>query len=133
MYLICNNCGRVHDSRNLKSTEEEYRCTTPGCNTNLFEIDEMMVPIITILWEKGYDTTSCCSGHYNGDAVNVPYIALDKSAEESILELPEGFEKTILKDSIIIEPIQKECPSMQEVLERNKKLLIWAETLKPLE
>ena len=59
------------------------RCPRTECTTaELIEIDDFMVPLIMTLWEKGYDTKACCSGHItntseilkDGDDV---YIAFD--------------------------------------------------------
>lgn len=134
MFYICNNCNRVHESRHLKSANDgTYCCTTPGCRNVLFEIDELMIPVITSLWEKGYETLACCSGHYNGNVANVPYIIFDTSAEESLREPPKEFTFRKTEGGIILEPLERKIPDMVTILRRNKTLLEWIPTLVDIE
>lgn len=134
MFYICNNCNRVHDARNLKTENNgSYCCTTPGCRNELFEIDELMVPVIIALWEKGYETKACCSGHYNGNAVNVPYIIFDDSSEKGLVKAPEEFTFRRTEGGIVLEPLERVVPNMVTILRRNKTLLEWLSGLDDIE
>ena len=41
-------------------------CLIYGCDGDVVEIDEDMVPIVNMLQSKGYSTKFCCSGHPDG-------------------------------------------------------------------
>ena len=60
--IMCEDCLTVFDST---SVEKLNSCPIHGCYGELFEIDELMIDIITNLRNKGYDTKYCCSGHWN--------------------------------------------------------------------
>ena len=71
----------------------------------IFECDELIAPVISMLNSKGFKTKYCCSGHINSychslsdiDGINNDncYIAFDMTKDELIsnkFTLPEGFE-----------------------------------------
>lgn len=106
----------------------KYYCSQPGCNRELLEMDEVIIPAIIKLWEKGYDTVSCCSGHFIGDTANVPYIIFSKTGRQDFQALPEGFWVKECEGGIILEPKNfTRIPDMHEILRRNDILLSWAE------
>lgn len=60
-YLLCLDCFSVYDAEFLKYPY----CPKINCdrNTELIELDELMIEPIKILNQKGYVTEYCCSGH----------------------------------------------------------------------
>ena len=62
---LCLECGEIYDSDWLfKRIRSEYiQCPKTNCVGTLFEVDELLLPTIKILNEKGYSTKFCCSGH----------------------------------------------------------------------
>lgn len=66
-YMMCKKCNTVFINNFLKPTTNEHvakHCPIVGCPSELFEIDEMMIPVIQGLIKKGIHTEFCCSGHY---------------------------------------------------------------------
>lgn len=74
MAYVCMDCYEVYDM------ELKY-CPKATCGgTEVVEIDDLMMPIIIELNQKGYCTDYCCSGHsYNYSA---PYVAFNRLIEE---------------------------------------------------
>ena len=60
--IMCEDCLTVFDSTSVGKLNS---CPIHGCYGELFEIDELMIDIVTNLRNKGYDTKYCCSGHWN--------------------------------------------------------------------
>lgn len=131
MVYVCSNCYRIHDGKNLaKDDDGKLYCSRPGCDCELVEIDEMIMPVILMLWEKGYDTVSCCSGHFSGNTYNVPYIIFAKTGRQDFFLLPEGFLLKECKGGKILEPENyTKIPDMHEIFKRNDNLLHWAEEI----
>ena len=65
MAYVCLECGEIY-------TEKMARCPKASCYGRVVEIDELMIPTIIALNDKGYVTDFCCSGHFYDR--NVPYI-----------------------------------------------------------
>ena len=63
-------------------------CPKVGCNGSMYEVDELMLPTIKILNEKGYTTKFCCSGHYY-HSNSSGYLWFEEWVE--LPNLPEGF------------------------------------------
>jgi hypothetical protein len=129
MTYVCNNCYRIHAEKSLaKDPDGKYYCSRPGCNMELIELDEIIAPVIIALWKKGYDTLSCCSGHYKGSSYNVPYIVFSERGRKDFENLPEGFVVNKCGTGVILEPEEfDEMPDMHTILKRNDELLYWAE------
>lgn len=74
------------------------------CSAELVDIDEVILPTIKLLNEKGYGTIYSCAGHTY--IKSNPYILFDKNTSENILKnleyfksiLPGGCEIKIFKD-----------------------------------
>lgn len=76
MAYLCMSCLQVYKD-NLK------HCPKADCYGKVEEIDELMLPIIKTLNEKGYKTDFCCSGHvYENKFGSCPYILLNDSIYE---------------------------------------------------
>jgi len=84
MATMCENCFEV-DSRKYKS-----RRTCKHCGGLLVQIDEMMLPTISLLNKKGYRTRFCCSGHVYDDFIH-PFL---------LFQTYVIFEKNIMLPSI---------------------------------
>lgn len=61
MFYMCNSCYHV-----VKYSSKHKNCKK--CGNLLFEIDEIMIPVIRILNKKGYKTEYCCSSHAYGSS-----------------------------------------------------------------
>jgi hypothetical protein len=66
MAYVCLECGEIY-------TERMERCPKASCYGEVAEVDELMIPTIIKLNDKGYITDYCCSGHFY-DKCSSPYI-----------------------------------------------------------
>ena len=78
MAYMCMGCYEVYDW-NMEM------CPKTGCEGNIVEIDELMLPIIKMLNQKGYITEYCCSGHVYGNGSS-SYICLREFVTEVLEE-----------------------------------------------
>ena len=96
MGYMCLSCYNefYKDGLNLQKSEGgSYRCPLVTCGSfNVVEIDDMILPIIKRLNQKGYITEYCCSGHDYEDNTNT-YIVFNIDTIPKII--PKGF---ILED-----------------------------------
>lgn len=69
MAYMCMGCYEVYD-RDLGY------CPKSTCLSEVVEIDDLMLPAIKMLNEKGYMTEFCCSGHVYDNGCNI-YVTLD--------------------------------------------------------
>ena len=79
---LCLECGEIYDSDRLNNNKlfEYIQCPKTNCVGTLIEVDELLLPTIKILNEKGYSTKFCCSGHYESQHPN-GYIAFEDWVE----------------------------------------------------
>lgn len=71
-FVMCTMCRKIFRKG---SKPKDYRNHREYCNGIIFEIDELMIPAISVLLEKNYVTIYCCSGHcYNDPPSPYPYI-----------------------------------------------------------
>jgi len=88
MATMCENCFEV-DSRKYKA---KRKCE--HCGGLLVQIDEMMLPTISLLNKKGYRTRFCCSGHVYDN----PYMFFETyicfESHVKLPSLPDGFHYT---------------------------------------
>lgn len=73
--LFCNKCHNFYEEtyikiddnglcyRQLNKISDKLECG--DCKNNLIEIDVEIAPLLTALWDKGYETLFSCSGHSN--------------------------------------------------------------------
>lgn len=92
MSYMCMGCYEVYD-RPLGY------CPKPSCYCDVVEIDELILPTIKILNEKGFCTTNCCSGHVYDNGCNI-YVAFNSflmdifnkdEINEMFKDLPTGW------------------------------------------
>ena len=87
----CSDCGEIYDSALLRTdlySAYNMPCPKTGCSGSMFEVDELMLPTIKILNEKGYTTKFCCSGHYY-HSPSSGYLWFEEWVE--LPNLPKGF------------------------------------------
>ena len=128
---LCLDCFEIYDSSflNIGNPYEEVGCPKAGCSGYVVEIDELMLPIITILNAKGYFTRYCCSGHYY-DCPNA-YIMFEDDVR--IPDVPEGFKKEIDRNHVTIRATiprgTHDFDYFPKILDNAKILLQWAKDL----
>lgn len=83
MAYLCLDCYETYKT-------DLSNCPKTSCNGHIVEIDELMLPIIMLLNQKGYITEHCCSGHIYDDCC-YPYVIFDSY-------LNEIFDENELKD-----------------------------------
>lgn len=76
MAYMCMGCYEVYD-RDLGY------CPKPACYCDVAEIDELILPAVKILNEKGFATTNCCSGHIYDNGCNI-YISFHRFLTEDL-------------------------------------------------
>ena len=99
MSYMCMGCYEVYD-RDLGY------CPKPSCYCDVVEIDELMLPTIKMLNEKGFFTTNCCSGHIYDNGCNIyisfhPFLLEDFSEDEikdMFKNLPSEWQLTFNKN-----------------------------------
>lgn len=129
---LCLNCGEVYDSSGLNINElmESVWCPKTNCCGTLIEIDELLIPTIKILNDKGYFTKFCCSGHYTGQHPRA-YIVFQEGID--IPFVPNGFKKEFFNNCISIESIthlrKPTFKDFYEICDNAKILLKWANKL----
>ena len=86
MAYMCMGCYEIYN-------EDLGVCPKANCAGTVVEIDELMLPAIRLLNQKGYLTAFCCSGHVydNGcDAhVILESLMLDIFEDEAIIKIKE--------------------------------------------
>ena len=128
MYL-CLNCFEVYSNEYRYDRRDYNFCPKLGCDGEVVEIDELMIPVIKTLNEKGYCTEYCCSGHY-GDGYTNTYIKFSEWVELPE-ELPDGFvyeeRGNVIRKNYVdnLHPNQKYI----EILNTTKDLVEWADNL----
>ncbi len=128
MYL-CLNCFEVYSNEYRYDRRDYNFCPKLGCDGEVVEIDELMIPVIKTLNEKGYCTEYCCSGHY-GDGYTNTYIKFSEWVELPE-ELPDGFvyeeRGNVIRKNYVdnLHPNQKYI----EILNTTKDLIEWADNL----
>lgn len=118
MPFICENCGEIYSS-SVKKLETNFiiECPKEDCSGQIFEIDDLMVPIIKKLWNLGYRTEYCCSGHAYRPLSHT-YIGFSKG--QQLPFLPEGFILTQNANGVLF--IEKKYP--QQLTEAEKLISI---------
>lgn len=94
MYYYCFDCKKVF-KRKTKLNICPNKCDK---NKGIAQIDEMMLPIVHMLNEKGYVTLNCCSSHYGFD--NQMYIQFHKKYAPDFKDLPDMFDTDEFVDLI---------------------------------
>ena len=122
---MCPICYKIYDHKFIRF-DEEYgrRCPDIECSsmdTQLFEIDDMMVKPIRILNQKNYFTKYCCSGHLYDEYFSA-YITFDKGMSPE--GAPKGWERDG-EDTIRYTKGTKKVTSLNYIID----LIKWCEEL----
>lgn len=130
---LCLSCGEIYSSEYLRI--DEYAdfafCPKSNCIGKIVEVDELLLPTIKILNEKGYTTKYCCSGHWSGQLPN-GYIMFDEGID--VPNLPKGFIREVSGiDSITIRSdMARRKPTLNDfkkICDNAKVLVDWADNL----
>lgn len=131
---MCLNCGEVFNSSylNTEYDSDMIRCPKTNCPGWMIEVDELMIPTIKTLNEKGYLTKHCCSGHYTQYTPQQAYISFLEGID--IPSVPSDFKKEIDDDGCVT--IRKDFSSgkdtfkvFNDICDNAKILLKWADNL----
>ena len=123
---MCPICYKIYDHKFIRF-DEEYgrRCPDIECesmDTELFEIDELMVKPIRILNQKNYTTKNCCSGHLYNDGYFSAYIMFEEGmCPDSV---PKGWKRDG-NNSIAYVKGTKKVTSLNYIMD----LIKWCEEL----
>lgn len=82
MPCMCLTCFEYFDKELIRFHDHfdaNNICPKTKCDGDIIEVDELFLPIIKILNQKGYITTYCCSGHITENYSS--YIAFDEDIE----------------------------------------------------
>ena len=98
---MCLDCYEIYNKEDIRTNEfcDYVGCPKTNCVGQLIEIDELMIPTIKILNQKGYYTKFCCSGHYYGQHPN-GYIMFEENID--VPNLPIGWNKEEFNNCITI-------------------------------
>jgi hypothetical protein len=135
--LLCDTCWEVYKGY-IGILEDGQPCPKEHCLGHLQDMDELIIPVVKILNEKGYWTEFSCSGHFHSGEEARPYIMFEEEVKEKeIRSLPAGFtvEKGNNGQVVIRKHIRAstEAEMQRKVLKTAADLLEWAEKLKPIE
>lgn len=70
MLAMCTKCYKVYRESELEPNYSFYQialCNSKKCRGSVCEVDDLILPAISMLNKKGYHTNYCCSGHLYGD------------------------------------------------------------------
>lgn len=157
MIQICNTCFKIYKLSTYVKTKDGYKtvadeilpCPKIGCSGELYECDEMLAPIISVLNKKGYTTFYSCSGHIKPDYCvtynpkykkvykNHPiesYISFENGTELSSIPKGYKYDKVYTDDDYVT--IRKtfglrKRPKtlLREIMNNALDVLDWAESL----
>lgn len=126
---LCLDCGEVYNSEqlNLSPFIEDILCPKSSCHGYLIEVDELLIPTIKLLNDKGYTTNYCCSGHYNNHNPRC-YILFAEGID--IPNVPKRFKKVKFGNCISLESLysskRQSYRDFYEICDNVKSLLKWA-------
>ena len=123
---MCLKCFEVYDKEKVIADQNFNICPKSNCVGQLIEVDELMLPTIKILNQKGYYTKYCCSGHYYHQIVD-GYIMFSNGI--NIPFIPNGFHKEIYNDNVVIRNDIISKPGKRPGINDFKKICDNAKTL----
>ena len=124
--FMCPICYKIYDHKFIKYNEYYgLRCPDIECesfDSELFEIDELMVKPIRILNKKFYTTKNCCAGHLYDERIEA-YIMFEEGMRPKG-EPPKGW-KLEENDTIRYSKETKKLTSLNYIM----NLIKWCEEL----
>jgi hypothetical protein len=135
--LICEVCWEPYRGNN-HHLQDGDPCPRRECAGTIWDIDEMLLPTIILLNEKGYATSQCCSGHFHSKTYAFGYISFGHYIEAPCLgimpsdkfQLEEGDRTGVVIRWRLHSADQYELHG--KILETSIELLNWAIGLKVL-
>lgn len=103
MIAMCTQCFKVYPSYLLVPDYDFYQialCNDKKCRGSVCEVDDLLLPAISMLNKKGYHTSYCCSGHLYGDNGNIHFYVYFKDGCLP-LDIPKMFAVDKGEDAII--------------------------------
>lgn len=135
MRMICKDCYQVYDSKLISPKDGEYICPLSNCGGSLDTIDELLLPTLIMLNEKGYLPKYSSLGHCH-PLSEIPwvdtYIGFDEICAPDFENLPKGFEIEKKSDTVVIcktHDTDNEKTLFFSLLDTAKDLYLWAESL----
>jgi hypothetical protein len=110
---LCENCLEIYDD-----LEHNIYCPKRWCQSELAEIDDLLIDITRKFWSMGWITMCCCSGHLY-DEYFLPHITfcahqfdddnLREISEANLRELKKAHKRFVLlkEEGIIVDEIMK--------------------------
>lgn len=143
MGYFCLKCGEIYKS-NIDKTKIDMKkddtnvnyifCPKLSCIGEVIEVDDIFLPIIKTLNNKGYYTSYCCSGHIGDNHID-SYIAFDKTIQ-GLLTIPKGYKEEKDDDKYCIrkdyDSNLSESETHRQILENAMETLQWAEGLEDI-
>jgi hypothetical protein len=105
-------------------------------NTGTIEIGMLLLPTIRVLNDKGYCTSHCCSGHFNGGKGEEGYVQFQEDITSKMFKTsPKGtYFDPNSPDQVCLrwKFLGKDESSLHhEIVKMSLDLLHWAEHMKP--
>lgn len=127
MAIMCLKCFQTYEkSRVVHDWKKDYNiCPKATCHGKIVEIDELMLPIIQLLNQKGYHTAFCCAGHAY---VSTPNTYIKFQDEIDLPMIPHGFNWE--NENIIRKSYNKKDTYYKkyiDILNTMRELYDWAE------
>ena len=135
--LVCTECWQLYENY-TGVVRDGHPCPKMRCGGRIADIDELLLPAIILLNEKGYCTEYCCSGHFHQVRYGSAYIAFAEFVErKSFSSLPKGFkmDKDPSKKSVVIRrefKTKDQHKLHRQVTESAIDVMNWAMGLKAL-
>lgn len=138
MAYICLNCGNEYDVSYLKSEKNYFVCPNKNCRSKLYEVDNMLIPIILFLFNKGFDIKDSHTNCLNDNGIvkvemslvlsrYVKGLFLSKEITENLFEFIDKYAEIVYNDSDIIIRFYKDNLSLKEAfyqMSNNSSILL---------
>lgn len=125
---LCLACKTMYDRDFLN--ENAMQCPRTDCGAEVFDVDDLMVPTLIMLHDKGYISCNHCSGHYYSPLTDtyvdfiVPLEKLDKVIRRvNEFESDSGFKfRAMFKNSrtrfgeVDTSSTEEECTKLFEII-----------------
>lgn len=117
--IVCKDCGVFYsdsiwsESQRAQMYGDVDNCLCPNtdCRGQLVELDQEIYPIIKNIWDKGYQTSFSCEGHYDvnrSQLKSCPYLVFSHNVDIQDEEIKTFVNKDILITSNFV---LKKCDS----------------------
>lgn len=76
MSFVCLNCNHEFDVKVLKPSENGFICPNKNCKSKLYEVDNMLLPIVLFLYKNGFEIIDCKSSSLTDEKIQDVRISL---------------------------------------------------------